>query len=731
MPQQQVRVRVCALDMADARTVRDSGSRRLWSYAGVHGASGCVCTRAWRRHSIYNPRRSEASTTAQRSMEYKRSRMSRRWTLRLSRWTRTWTSAVWTTSLVLFGLLSAAPALIAAENAKYSMNLTGIAAGTAYTLSVKIGTATTGQIVRLVLLNDASTLGLHHTDNNTFRLIADTGSSNDAILGENCCGDDADVTFSCSASPTCTDSEDKVSIAFAGANIVGHFATDQWVSSEIDTLTKKFLVIDQQDTFYRSDYDGITGLAYKALAQPTSSPPTSFYEDLVAFGKTKDAFGMLLCGVMQPLLGQRSSSNISLHAGQLIVGGSEGTKGESYYSGTMMYSPIAREAWYVVMVSDIGFNGKSLGLSCAKYNDPQLVLTLDLSWVQAIIDSGTSNLSFPSEIYNALMDQIRAATLSAIPDFDANYFDSSKSCCGQDYCDPRISSADILKLPSIYITIALQNDGSTDTNKHFTVEIPPEYYWRPEMNGANSDTPCRAIGISEGSAIVLGDVFMDGLYAYHDREDGKVGLAVASNCPNGVKSTKKVYTADKTDDWCSCFSSTLKGKSSLARRVPWGSGCFFWIWWMYIVLAAVIVFLLAIGVLVYWYITDQKMKRMKAMARTNEGSEAPTRFGSSGVGASMLPSTTPSPPPVAAPVAPVGNAASIPSNQHLNVEKHQPEVMLETHYTKMASPHSVASDGSSIALLSSPSMSSPSSRSVSRKSSSSAYRGKSFGGQSL
>jgi hypothetical protein len=107
-------------------------------------------------------------------------------------------------------------------------------------------------------------------------------------------------------------------------------------------------VIDQQDTFYRSEYDGITGLAYKALAQPTSSPPTSFYEDLVTLGKTKDAFGMLLCGIMQPLLGQSSSSNISLHAGQLVVGGSEGTKGESYYSGTMMYSPIARvRLWHV------------------------------------------------------------------------------------------------------------------------------------------------------------------------------------------------------------------------------------------------------------------------------------------------------------------------------------------------------------------------------------------------
>lgn len=120
----------------------------------------------------------------------------------------------------------------------------------------------------------------------------------------------------------------------------GHFATDEWSSTEIGTITKKFLVIDQQDTFYRSEYDGITGLAYAALAQPTSSPPSSFYEDLVAFGATKDAFGMLLCGIMQPLLAAKS--NISLHAGQLVVGGIDGTNGESYYTGPMLYSPIAR-----------------------------------------------------------------------------------------------------------------------------------------------------------------------------------------------------------------------------------------------------------------------------------------------------------------------------------------------------------------------------------------------------
>lgn len=124
-------------------------------------------------------------------------------------------------------------------------------------------------------------------------------------------------------------------------NRSGHFETDQWSSKEIGTLTKKFLSIQQQESFYRTEYDGITGLAYSALAQPTSSPPSSFYQDLVRAGGTADAFGMQLCGIMQPML-LSSSSNFSLHAGQLLIGGIAGTKGESYYTGSILYSPIAR-----------------------------------------------------------------------------------------------------------------------------------------------------------------------------------------------------------------------------------------------------------------------------------------------------------------------------------------------------------------------------------------------------
>lgn len=107
-------------------------------------------------------------------------------------------------------------------------------------------------------------------------------------------------------------------------------------------------MIDKQDTFYRPDYEGITGLAYKALAQPKINPHPSLYDNLVANGNTRDSFGMLLCGIVQPLL---KNSKYSLHAGQLVVGGSEGPAGEMYYTPPMLYTPIAQVGSDMVMNS--------------------------------------------------------------------------------------------------------------------------------------------------------------------------------------------------------------------------------------------------------------------------------------------------------------------------------------------------------------------------------------------
>ncbi|KAI9916696.1 hypothetical protein PsorP6_017109 [Peronosclerospora sorghi] len=71
---------------------------------------------------------------------------------------------------------------------------------------------------------------------------------------------------------------------------------------------------DVSNTFYRSTYYGITGLAYEALAASTGETMLSLYNELVRRGTTTDALGMLLCDTMQPMLETRGTE-FTRHSG--------------------------------------------------------------------------------------------------------------------------------------------------------------------------------------------------------------------------------------------------------------------------------------------------------------------------------------------------------------------------------------------------------------------------------
>ncbi|KAI9913564.1 hypothetical protein PsorP6_006563 [Peronosclerospora sorghi] len=215
------------------------------------------------------------------------------------------------------------------------------------------------------------------------------------------------------------------------------------------------------------------------------------------------------------------------------------------------------------------------------------------------------------------------------------------------------------------------------------------------MNGANSSTPCRAIGISEGTSTVLGDVFMGGLYSYHDRAEGKIGLAVADKCPNTVISSKKVYASKNADIWCSCFSSTIKTKSS-------------------------------------WSLTNKQMKQLQ---------EEAYQSGSVGAHTARLPATrssrgaalAPAPPPsryfvVSTPTRKTQSTGSmlLSTKSHdkrsIRKEKDVP-VMGESKYSNLSSPRSPLSSTSSIALLSGDASGSNSSKESWRRTSNRPYQG--------
>ena len=422
-------------------------------------------------------------------------------------------------------------------------------------------------------------------------MIVDTGSANTVVLGS-CCtnNDEATRVFVCDNSATCRQTSTSVRVDYAKGKIEGPLVVDTFSAPSLGEIREKsFVPIQAQENFLRDDYEGLLGVAYYELASSSGDKPPTFVDALVKQRRMHDSFGLLLCGTLQTLL--QGGDTTTRHAGQWLLGGSIGPDGEKFFAGQLFPTPIVLKRWYVVVVSDVGFGDTSLGFKCSEYNSPR-----------AIMDSGTTNMVLSMAVFNAFMAKLVPETMALIPNFDSNFFENP--CCGTSYCDPTSSSSPLLRLPSISVTLAMQDESGTE--KHFKVTIPPEYYFRPERNG--NGVVCRVLGIVAGRSTVLGDVFMDGLYTYHDRVEDRIGVQVAENCPNQVVSSKTIELTTKSTDWCDCFSSDLKSDSFLTTFNPFNSGnqCFFMFWWMYLILFSILIILISLAVILYQYYRRRK-----------------------------------------------------------------------------------------------------------------------------
>lgn len=224
----------------------------------------------------------------------------------------------------------------------------------------------------------------------------------------------------------------------------------------------------------------------------------------------------------------------------------------------------------------------------------------------------------PSSVYTAviaaLKTTIRTVTQGNVSD---SFFSDDWTCCSR-MCDPSNPTSILSKFPSISFSLAITENVDSKVTDTITVTIPPEYIWRPvlvstDLGGVMS---CRVFGISEGSITLLGDVFMDGLLTVHDRTTKRVGFAIADNCPNGVKSKKVLRNGflDRSKaaskSMCDCLSPSDKKSNLISSYWPFRSNkCFFWQWWMYIVIICLVVLLISFGVLAYIHLKQIALAR--------------------------------------------------------------------------------------------------------------------------
>lgn len=449
----------------------------------------------------------------------------------------------------------------------------------------------------------------------------DTGSANTAVVTADCCALTNTALYACASSSTCVNKGTSVSVSYITGAWSGALVADTFSGDGLDAVASvPFAEITTESNFIQSGYDGIVGLGYAAIASPSGKAPTPYFDTLKAARSLPDVFSMLMCGSLQMLTQSNATSvvtadNAQLHAGELILGGTAGANGESYHAGDLAYTPLVQAKWFNVIVTDLQVAGASLNLPCKTINTPR-----------SIVDSGTSNIAFPSAVYSAVLAQLKADVRKVLPTAADSFFNDDVPCCSA-LCDPTDAASKIYTLPALSISLAVA--GSSE---QITVSVPPEYIWRPILvtTTTGSVRACRVFGISEGDITLLGDVFMDGLFTVHDRAADRLGLGVAKACPNGVTSSKTVKVeklSASTDSLCDCVSDSDKKSSLLSSWFPIGSSkpCFFWQWWMYVVLVCVVVILLALGIVLWISWRRRKLLKQLHQIRQTQQPQTPSR----------------------------------------------------------------------------------------------------------
>ncbi|XP_074825830.1 beta-secretase 2 isoform X4 [Natator depressus] len=325
-------------------------------------------------------------------------------------------------------------------------------------------------------------------------ILVDTGSSNFAVAG----APNPDVTlyFNTKESSTYKSQGTDVTVRYTQGSWTGVLGTDViTIPKGINgTYTVNIATILDSENFFLPGikWHGILGLAYAALAKPSSSVET-FFDSLVSQAEIPNVFSLQMCGAGRPVSGSGTNG------GSLIMGGIE----PSLYKGDIWYTPIKEEWYYQIEILRLEVGGQNLNLDCREYNADK-----------AIVDSGTTLLRLPEKVFNAVVEAIVHTSL--IQTFSSGFWTGSQLACW----DKTKTPFSLFPKLSIY----LRDENSS---RSFRITILPQLYIQPIL-GIGQNLECYRFGISSStSALVIGATVMEGFYVIFDRAQKRVGFAVS------------------------------------------------------------------------------------------------------------------------------------------------------------------------------------------------------------
>jgi len=302
----------------------------------------------------------------------------------------------------------------------------------------------------------------------TFKVIFDTGSSNLWVPSKGCTSPACKkhTTYDSTNSSTYTKNGQSFTLPYGSGTCSGFLSLDTVTFGGIPIKGCTFGEVTNEpgEVWVESPFDGILGMGYPGIAVDKVTPPFDMLMQQKSLPANQFAFFL-----------QTGGKNGST----LTLGGAD----SQFYTGDFTYVNLAKAqklaAYWLVSSSDMKVDGTSTG-SCGGFLGCYMV-----------VDTGTSVLTGPPSKIQAVLDKVGNV---------------SADC----------SNAD--KLPTISITM-----GGKD------FDLGPDFYVIRAPDDSGKETCQLGIqGVNAGLPLwILGDPFLRKYYTVFDRDQNRVGFALA------------------------------------------------------------------------------------------------------------------------------------------------------------------------------------------------------------
>jgi len=304
------------------------------------------------------------------------------------------------------------------------------------------------------------------TPGQEFQMIMDTGSSDVWVASSKCddsCGRHAE--YDSTASSTYAANGTVFNIMYGSGPVSGFQSIDNMNWGGLQVKSQEFAEVTDASglgaAYKAGKFDGILGLAFPTLS--VNKVATAF-QNTVEQGLVQNAEFSFYLG------------DCERDAGELLLGGTD----SKYYKGEFNYVPLTYQTYWQIQIDGLNVDGTAYGT-----ND------------QAIVDSGTSLLTGPSDVVASLAKQIGA-----------------KKFIAGEY----LVTCDETKLPNLDFQIG----GVTYTLEPKDYLIPDGKICLFGMMGLDIKGPRMPKWI-------LGDIFMRKYYTVFDVANSRVGFAEADH----------------------------------------------------------------------------------------------------------------------------------------------------------------------------------------------------------